>query len=319
MKSPSPHLIIPVYNRRSVTCRCLRMISPLLKNGWKIVVVDDGSTDGTRDAIENDFPDVKTLSGTGSLYWTGAMELGMRWAYDNGANCMVWLNDDVTLEPVVIENIAAKAMKQNCVISGLGCILDNKGDITSYHRLTYRGLGKLDQQIISEPPLDLIAVDACRGNLVAFPRDIVSRIGFPDGSKVPHMMGDSDYTLRATKAGFNCFIDPDSPFIEEYVYREDNDSWLLDSRTPLKIIRQTLSKRGGLYPRSFLIFSYRHWKMQGIANCLKSYSRLIIILTIKLITPRSLIERIFAKKHVLNTSERTAPSSEIQNLDGNSR
>ena len=91
----SAFIIIPVYNRQKITLACLE---GLKKTGdlarYHVVVVDDGSTDGTKEAINESYPDVVVLTGGGNLWWTGAMALGMEYAYEQGAKYFIWLNDD---------------------------------------------------------------------------------------------------------------------------------------------------------------------------------------------------------------------------------
>lgn len=292
----SPYIIVPVHNRKEVTCRCLDMISPLLAQGWNIVVIDDGSNDGTSKTIQEIYPQVVLLEGDGNLYWNGAMELGMRWAYQDGASCIVWLNDDVSIEPKSIITVATKAQELNSVVSGLGCIIDETGKTVAYHQVSKRGSHCLIHSSIYTAESEMMPVDACRGNLVAFPRSVITSIGFPDGKNIPHMLGDLDYTLRATSAGYSCYIDPDALFNEEYAYRDDNGSWLLDSRSPLKLAKQSLSIRGTIYPRALLRYSFKHWKWRGLLNITFIYMRLVAIMTIKFIIPRTFIISIFGKR-----------------------
>jgi GT2 family glycosyltransferase len=68
-------IIIPVHNRKQITLNCLKSLS---KNGdlgrYHVVVVDDGSTDGTAEAIQALYPDIVVLHGDGNLWWTGAIK-----------------------------------------------------------------------------------------------------------------------------------------------------------------------------------------------------------------------------------------------------
>ena len=62
-------IVSPVHNRRELTLQCLRSLSRIDSKGVEIniYIVDDGCTDGTREAIEDNFPDVKIVQGTGDL------------------------------------------------------------------------------------------------------------------------------------------------------------------------------------------------------------------------------------------------------------
>eukprot|EP01031_Cornospumella_fuschlensis_P003875 gene3875-4830_t len=95
-----PCIIIPVHNRRATTLACLQVLKDQGVLAWATaVIVDDGSTDGTADAIRENHPDTVILPGSGNLWWGGAINLGMQWAYDQGAPQVFWLNDDTHPRP----------------------------------------------------------------------------------------------------------------------------------------------------------------------------------------------------------------------------
>ena len=72
------YVLIPVHNRLKLTKNC---VNSLLKQKncekIKIVIVDDGSTDGTSDYFKKNFPKIDILQGTGNLYWGGAINYGI--------------------------------------------------------------------------------------------------------------------------------------------------------------------------------------------------------------------------------------------------
>ena len=73
------HVIIPVYNRINFTINCLRSLKKQINyKQLNIIVVDDGSTDDTLKILKKDFSEIKILKGTGSLYWCGAISLGIK-------------------------------------------------------------------------------------------------------------------------------------------------------------------------------------------------------------------------------------------------
>lgn len=291
----NPHIIIPVYNRKNVTLSCLNMLRPLIGSGWQVVVVDDGSTDGTAQAIAEEFPAVTMLLGNGDLFWTGAMELGMRHAIDAGCNCCVWLNDDLTLDERAIEQVTELAIERQAVVTGQG-VIDLEDGSQWFFPLLYGDKNCLKAKEGRVEGSEPISVDSCRGNLVAIPRAVVERIGFPDGKNIPHAGGDTDYTLRATKAGFPCLTLPTAVFHEAENIRDDNRSWLLDDRSPALICRQSTSKRGSLYPRMLFTYYRRHWGLSGFCLALRMLAHFAAVLTLKILLPKSIRLKLFAHR-----------------------
>lgn len=289
-----PSVIIPCHNRKDVTLACLGMLRPLMDKGWQVIVVDDGSTDGTAAEIAATSPDVTVLHGDGNLFWTGAMELGMRHAIEKGADCCVWLNDDVTLELEAIQRVAALAIEENAIVSAQGKIQLEDGT-TWWFPIAYHSPAGIRNSPMDETATDPCHADTCRGNLVAVPKSIIDAIGYPDGRNIPHVGGDTDYALRATRAGFPCLIDPLAVFWEEENIRADNRSWLLDNRRPSEIIRASLGKRGILYPRMLFTYHCRHWGIRGALRATWKLLRIFLIVLLKLILPKALRLRIFAR------------------------
>ena len=96
------HILIPVHNRLKNTISCIKSVIKQKKcEKFKIIIVDDGSTDSTSKYIKKNFPKVVILEGSGSLYWGGAINLGIKYIKKN-SNKHDWLlviNNDVELSP----------------------------------------------------------------------------------------------------------------------------------------------------------------------------------------------------------------------------
>src|SRR3712207_2476522 len=92
------YVVIPVYNRWHYTEACLEALREQTFQAFRTVVVDDGSTDGTAGHLERAFPEVTVLKGSGTLYWTAAVNLGIAHALVQGATRVMTLNND-TLPP----------------------------------------------------------------------------------------------------------------------------------------------------------------------------------------------------------------------------
>ena len=114
-------ILIPAHNRRAVTLACLAALRPAIVGGtWRIIVVDDGSTDGTGDAIRAEFPEVTLLRGDGQLHWTGAIARAMR-EVPRGAT-VFWLNDDCRPRPGALATLRDFLTHEPRAIAGPRCV-----------------------------------------------------------------------------------------------------------------------------------------------------------------------------------------------------
>jgi len=86
--------VIPTYNRREDVVECLRSIQKLDYPNYEIIVVDNGSTDGTGDAIERLFQEVKLIKSERNLGVTGGRNLG---AKHSSGEYIFFLDHDTTV------------------------------------------------------------------------------------------------------------------------------------------------------------------------------------------------------------------------------
>jgi GT2 family glycosyltransferase len=292
----APVILIPCHNRKAITLACIRHLSDLgLLTRYGLIVIDDGSTDGTSQAIASEFPAVVILHGDGNLFWTGAMEMGMRHAVAAGSPCCIWLNDDLSLGEHAIEQVTDLAMARQTLVTGQG-VIDLENGTQWFFPLIFRGKTRLNPVDVDPSSTAAVRSDACRGNLVAIPRVVIERIGYPDGQNVPHVGGDSDYSLRATAAGIECLTLGSARFFEKDTVRNDNRSWLLGSQPLAGIWKRALARRGSLYPRMWWVYNVRHFGLRGVFRFFRSYFHLVGISLLRLLLPGWLRHQLFAKR-----------------------
>ena len=123
MLAPKVFIIIPVHNRREITLACLGKLreTGVLAN-FQVVVVDDGSTDGTAVGIEHNYPEVKILYGDGNLWWAGAIAVGMQYALDQKAEYIFWLNDDCFPQGNCLSKMLEFLQERHMAVVGARCL-----------------------------------------------------------------------------------------------------------------------------------------------------------------------------------------------------
>lgn len=95
------YILLPVHNRRDTSVSFARALAQQSAGDFHLLLLDDGSHDGTADAVTAVLPHCTTvLRGTGKWWWGGALDRGWRWLSAQGLcddDTVVICNDDVDL------------------------------------------------------------------------------------------------------------------------------------------------------------------------------------------------------------------------------
>ena len=207
---PRIAVLMAAHNRRDFTLRALRSLAASrLVFDLKIILFDDGSTDGTASAVQAACPGAVVLPGDGNAYWNGGMYRAWSHALTLAFDGYLWLNDDVALDPDALAALAQEwrnrgSGKEPCIL--VGATRDDQGN------LSYGG-----QKLVRTPfalrferlPLtDTVhEVETFNGNIVLVSKATVDRIGINDPGFL-HALGDLDYGLRASRAGIPALVMP---------------------------------------------------------------------------------------------------------------
>lgn len=194
------------FNRRGTTLSALARLAEqcgLGSDKLRVVLTDDGSSDGTADAIRREFPQTTIVAGDGNLYWVGGMRAA--WTAAGLADFYLWLNDDVDLRADAVGALLKVYDEQNdsaAIVVGATC--DPVSRKTNTGGLWRKGWYRCE---VCEPIDEPVACDSLDGNIVLVPRAAESRLGMISGA-FTHYFGDADYGLRARKAGIPILLTP---------------------------------------------------------------------------------------------------------------
>jgi glycosyltransferase involved in cell wall biosynthesis len=199
-------VLITCFNRRETTLRCLRALyEQQLPAGvsLRVLLTDDGSSDGTGDAVRMEFPQVTLLQGDGNLYWVGGTM--MAWEAARPACFYLWLNDDVVLRPGAIGLLLDVHFDSGDPATiAVGATCDPDSGATSTGGMQRRGW--YDVRVM-DPADQPQMCDSINGNIVLVPRAAEERIGALDPAYT-HFFADGDYGIRARAAGIPVLLAP---------------------------------------------------------------------------------------------------------------
>src|SRR5574344_474781 len=199
-------VLMTVFNRKEKTLQCLSYLFKNERSNIEIEVylVDDHSSDGTKDAVLENYAHVHVIDGSGSLFWNRGMRTAWAEAARTKHDYYLWLNDDTTLMSDAIERLicASEESRNQSII--IGSTLDSPEN----SQFTYGGQDfSFKHRLISPDDKKMIPCATFNGNIVLIPAEIFNVLGFND-SFFHHSFGDSEYGLRATKSGFINYIAP---------------------------------------------------------------------------------------------------------------
>ena len=222
-ESPNSQLrvavLIACHNRKNITIQCLKSLYAARPSNWvlKIYLVDDGSTDGTSEAVEQFDPAIQIIKGDGSWYWAHSMYQA-EMAINEPSDAILWLNDDVQLD------INSLSQIHNQYVVNSQSILVGQFRSSTAENLTYGGYVKYDKHpfhfnlVYAQDELKL--ADTFNGNLIFIPIAISNTIGPIDG-EFAHAYADIDFGLRARAHGVKVGVIPGFIGICEISYGPD--------------------------------------------------------------------------------------------------
>jgi GT2 family glycosyltransferase len=213
VKDISLFIVIPVHNRKNFTFNCLFSLQNQTEKNFRTIVVDDGSTDGTSEMIETQFPDVILLTGDGNLWWTGATNLGIKYALANGATKIMTLNNDTIPTYNFIEKMNYWVKKYPDSLLGAYAINSQNnepiygGEIIDWKTATYKSLLT---KISEEDRNGLFEVTHFPGRGLLIPKKAFTKVGLFNENLFLHYAADFDFTHNCVRNGFKVYINFDA-------------------------------------------------------------------------------------------------------------
>jgi GT2 family glycosyltransferase len=208
--------VVLSWNKRAKTLACLGSLLETTYGFLPLVCVDNGSSDGSADAIAEAFPDVTLVRLERNTGFAAGMNVGIRAAIAAGADHVLTLNDDMTVEPGFVEPLVGALADDD--EAGAACcqiLFAAPPDRVWYAGADWRprrgyhgrhtGYGKplLDAET---PPY--VTDRACAGAMLA-PRDVWEQVGLFDEDLFAYGE-DVDWSLRLRSVGRHVLVVPAS-------------------------------------------------------------------------------------------------------------
>jgi len=106
---PRVTIITLNWNGKADTIDCVASLRKLNYTNFDIIVVDNGSTDGSKSTILARFPDITVLENARNLGYARGFNSGLRYAYEHGADYFLVVNSDTTVDPEALRELIEAA------------------------------------------------------------------------------------------------------------------------------------------------------------------------------------------------------------------
>lgn len=93
------YVLILNWNGWQDTVECVESCYKLTYPDYRIIIVDNGSTDDSESILKASFPDIELLQSGANLGFSGGNNVGIRYALEHGADYIWLLNNDAVVAP----------------------------------------------------------------------------------------------------------------------------------------------------------------------------------------------------------------------------
>lgn len=200
--------VLTCHDRKPKTLAALSALYRSAANAsvtLRVVLVDDGSADGTGEAVAARFPEVDIVRGSGDLFWNQGMRVGIEAGAQSDPDYFLLLNDDTYLDPDVVARLVDQAVASSDIPS---MIVGTTRDPAT-GKPTYGGRVRplLSCRLVEPDPVSPVPCDSFNANCVLVSRAAFDLVGNLSPS-FTHKKGDFDYGLRARQRGVRLLVAP---------------------------------------------------------------------------------------------------------------
>ncbi|PTD94173.1 hypothetical protein C9439_03760 [archaeon SCG-AAA382B04] len=211
---PIVSIVITTWDNKEILENCLDSVKNYTNYPrYEVIVVDNNSNDGTREMVEEKYPEVEFFSSDEKISVQKAINIGIK---KSKGVFLLHLDDDIeAIHEDWLNNMVEIALKKENV--GLvGCkLLYPNGELQ-------HGAGKVtimgpkhyqNDKYLKEYPLDQSDYEYVTGACILIPKKVIEDIGYFDEGFKPHGFDDTDYCMRLHKKGYKVIYTPNSKMI----------------------------------------------------------------------------------------------------------
>lgn len=209
---PAVCIVILNWNGLTDTLACLKSLSEITYQNYKVVVIDNGSVQNDASEIKKQFPQLELIRNEHNLGFTGGCNQGMSAALKMGMDYVVLLNNDTIVTKDFLGQMVGFYEKEPTagMVSPLILYTDRRrvwfgGGKVVWGLIKHQHKGKpIDTVKLPEEPFK---TDYVPGTALLISTKLIGEIGMLD-EKYFAYYEDLDWCWRAQRQGKNAFVVP---------------------------------------------------------------------------------------------------------------
>ena len=237
---PKVHILLPVHNRKALTQSLIECLVLQTYSNFHLLLIDDGSTDGTEEMVRAMVKDVTVIKGKGDWWWAGSLQQGIDWLKNNAINSddvVLMINDDVEIPPDFIET--------GCALLKPGILMQATIYDDTTREVLDIGVVYEEQKMFFRPPRLGEPVNCLTTNGLFMCWQDLQVVGGFHPHLLPHYLSDYEFTMRAHKKGLRLLVAPE---LELYWNRGTTGFRAIEEADLLPFLRKFFSKKAAGNP-----------------------------------------------------------------------
>lgn len=242
------YILLPVHNRKEITLGFIECLIAQTFPNYHLVLIDDGSTDGTEEMVQATIKDVTVLKGKGDWWWAGSLQQGIDWLKDNAIksdDVVLMINDDVEIPSDFIE--------AGCALLKPGMLMQATICDDATREVLDIGMVYEDRNMLFRAPRLREPINCLTTNGLFIRWQDLQAVGGFYPRLLPHYLSDYEFTMRAYKKGLNLLASPD---LKLYWNRETTGFRIIEEDGLLSFLRKFFSKKAAGNPVYWTTFVF---------------------------------------------------------------
>lgn len=248
---PRIGIVLVHLNAYDDTARCLHSLKTMTYPNTEVIVVDNGSVDGTGYRLKDEFPNVTHIRSDENTGFTGGNNIGIEYSLAHNCDHVLLLNNDTIVTPGYLEPLVKRLLTSDNIsavsgkiyfypqsYNGQDKIIWYAGAFQKWHT-GYHHIGVFEEDIGKYDTAEI--TEYASGCLMLMRGDLLRSMGMLSKEYFIYWE-ESDWCMRARERGYVCWYEPKSliyhnfksaPLGKEtpfYMYMQTRNSFLFASR-----------------------------------------------------------------------------------------